>query len=198
MDTGLKLEGLGLMNQTPNASRSRSKLFNCQAGVGCLDLQIRGRRLEGSLLMRNSTSHHQLTGVSVGVNKGSMLESEAAPSLREVVQKEVGWLYDFTKTRCDRRVIGSAVNSINSRKEFSSFLLHGFLFPLLTFISCHLLFFRLRKQRIVVDVAYYELSLLYYSLSQAESRGRRCGQSYIQVITAPAGKLTHIVATIRK
>lgn len=122
-----------------NVSRSRSKLFNCQTNVGCLDLQIR-RRLEGSLPMRDSfnsrdsTSHHQLTRVSVKVNKGGVLESEATPSLQEVAWKEVGWLHDFTETSRDRRVIGGAVTSMNSIKEFLRRLLHGFLFPLLSFL----------------------------------------------------------------
>ena len=104
----------------PNVSRSRWKLFNCQTDVGCLDLQIRRRRLEGSLPMhdsfnsRDSTSHHQLTRVSVKVNKGGVLESEATPSLQEVAWKEVEWLHDFV--------------SIS-----------------LTFFSCHLSFSRLRR-----------------------------------------------------
>jgi hypothetical protein len=61
-------------------------------------------------------------------------DSEATPSLQEVAWKEVGWLHGFTETRRDRRIIGGAVNSTNSRKQFLPRLLHGFLFPLLSFL----------------------------------------------------------------
>jgi hypothetical protein len=63
----------------------------------------------------------------VKVNKGSVLESEATPSLQEVAWKEVVGLRDSL-----RRV---AIDALLAVKEFLPRLLHGLLFPFFLFLS---------------------------------------------------------------